>query len=41
MPPQHFRYTYYPTLFENVISTLRYMKKCGIVAALQHVRDEI
>lgn len=33
-------YVYFPTLVSNVSSMLRYMRKVGLIAVLQHAREE-
>ena len=35
------RYAYYPTLWDNVISTLKYMNKVGIAQTLAHAQAEL
>jgi fatty acid desaturase (delta-4 desaturase) len=35
------RYAYYPTIQENIVSTLRYMRKAGVAEALSHAQSEL
>jgi len=34
------RYAYYPTIFENIASTLRYMHKAGVVGAVREAQQD-
>ena len=33
-------YTYFPNIWSNTMSTLRYMRKVGLIAVMEHAREE-
>ena len=34
------KYNYFPYIWDNTLSTLRYMRKVGVLAVMQHAREE-